>query len=29
MPDPSTHAIFEALGIAPFTLDGFYSPRDP
>lgn len=29
MPDPATHKIFEALGVAPFRLDGFYPPRDP
>lgn len=29
MPDPATHKIFEALGVAPFRLDAFYPPRDP
>ncbi len=29
MPAPAPHKIFEALGLAPFTLDGFYPSRDP
>ncbi len=29
MPDPANNRIFEALKVAPYTLDGFYPPREP